>query len=377
MITAFSGTATRLINTLQEGALPCRDYITPVIRWSDSEIFSDYHAGVYTVPDAIVTNAFTILSRSRRELYLDSTYEYADHYFSLPYTVHHNTFHYHGEPDPLDIKGPAIIIGGSPENGNWLHWNLNWATRLSMMAKIAPDLLANDSVSLIFHNHVQRKPFCEYLALYGIDLARCHFTSLDRDIVCSELYVPTFVSQMLYAKEFICDLSQRCLKHAHEPSNNNTFVSENVFISRQTFPTPRRRISNFESIEPILSRLNYNIFVADGLPLQTQVAAFRGAKTIVGAHGAGLASIIFAEPCADVIVLDSARNIREGHTRMFTVLAEMMGHRCFVLESNEQSIAPDAADSIIEHCRDLHVDANAFVALLERLEYAGAYRRSG
>jgi capsular polysaccharide biosynthesis protein len=148
--------------------------------------------------------------------------------------------------------------------------------------------------------------------------------------------------------------------------------ARHLFLSRQHFPHARRRLSNFSEIRPILDRYGYHVFTPDNCSLAQQVQTFAAAKTVVGTHGAGLASIVFMDRGADVVLLDSARNIQPGHTAMFTVLAEMMGHRSFLLECAEQTTnGSPSAD--IPHLRDLSVDSVAFSSVLDRIHYSRIY----
>jgi capsular polysaccharide biosynthesis protein len=372
MIPAFSGRLYRLINRHADSSIQGVESTTEVIRWSDSRVIDDFRIAIYEVPKAVVSTAFTVFSEYHREVYLDTTYDWVENFFSLPYSKEGDAFRYRGCTNPCIIPGRAILIGGSPENGSWYHWNLNWAPRLSILAKLAPELLADTSIPIIFHKHVERHPFVDYLSLYGIDVSRCIFTTLDQDIFCEHLYVPTFVSQMVYAKEFLIDLAGRCIQQTESIREHPDNFGRNLFISRQHFSHPRRRISNFEDIKNTLHRHSYRNFIADNCSLSTQVEAFSSAPVLVGAHGAGLASMIFMKQGSDIVVLDSRRNIEAGHTRMFTVLGEAMGHRVFLLECDEKASAPDIVD--VPHWRDLIVNPDAFTTILDKIAYSRSYR---
>jgi capsular polysaccharide biosynthesis protein len=88
---------------------------------------------------------------------------------------------------------------------------------------------------------------------------------------------------------------------------------------------------------------------------------------IVAVHGAGLANIIFTPPGAAVVILDYKRYVEAGHTRMFVVLAEMMGHRPFVIACDEK--VDGRADEQAHH-RDVVVNAAELDNVLARIAFS-------
>jgi hypothetical protein len=367
MIPSFVGRPWRLVNRHANADIPCVHKTISAIRWSDSRVFAEHIVGVYEVDQAIITTAFTVASASRKELYLDTSYDFIENYFTLSYSIFNNTLNYVGDPVGIRLDSPAILIGGSPEDGSWFHWTLNWAPRLSLLAELRPDLLADPSIPIIFHEHVGRPPFTEYLSMFGIARERCVFLKTHESLACDKLYVPTFTSQMLYAKPYITDIAERCLRFAGVEKRRWAEGGTAFHLSRQNFLSARRRIANFDAVSPIFERHGIDLFVADGLSLAEQVRTFANASTVVAVHGAGLANIIFTPPGADIVILDYKRYVDAGHTRMFVVLAEMMGHRPFVIACDEQD---DGRAGQIAHHRDVVIDAAELDNVLARIAYS-------
>ena len=367
MIPSFVGRPYRLANRHANADIPCVHKTISAIRWSDSSIFENHIVGVYEVDQAVITTAFTVASASRKEVYLDTSYDFIESTYALSYSIDNDILNYVGDPGGIRLDGAAILIGGSPEDGNWFHWTLNWAPRLSLLAQLRPDLLTDPSIPIIFHEHVGRPPFTEYLSMFGIARERCVFLKTHESLACDELYVPTFTSQMLYAKPYIADIAERCLRFAGVEDRRWAEGGTSFHLSRQNFLSARRRIANFDAVGPIFERHGIDLFVADGLSLAEQVRTFANASTIVAVHGAGLANIIFTPPGAAVVILDYKRHIEAGHTRMFVVLAEMMGHRPFVIACDEQ--VDGRADEQAHH-RDVLVNAAELDNVLARIAYS-------
>ena len=71
-------------------------------------------------------------------------------------------------------------------------------------------------------------------------------------------------------------------------------AGELLFLSRND--AAMRKILNEDEIIPALKDLGFTIMRASDMPLADQIEAFRQAKVVVSAHGAGLTNILFCRP---------------------------------------------------------------------------------
>ncbi|MFT7160299.1 MAG: hypothetical protein ACI9GZ_001472 [Bacteroidia bacterium] len=75
--------------------------------------------------------------------------------------------------------------------------------------------------------------------------------------------------------------------------NRKPLYGKRIFLSRQE--TTCRRIVNFDQIEPILKRYEFEIVNPDKLSIADQVNLFTNMEILCAPHGAGLTNIIFSE----------------------------------------------------------------------------------
>jgi capsular polysaccharide biosynthesis protein len=76
-------------------------------------------------------------------------------------------------------------------------------------------------------------------------------------------------------------------------------AGELLYLSRND--ATMRKILNEDEILPGLKDLGFTIMRAAGMPLQDQIEAFRQARIVVSAHGAGLTNILFCRPGTKVV----------------------------------------------------------------------------
>jgi hypothetical protein len=64
---------------------------------------------------------------------------------------------------------------------------------------------------------------------------------------------------------------------------------------------PTRMISNFDAVRAVLSEEGFDTVSLEGMAPSDQILLFQSAEFVVGAHGAGLANLLFCEPGTKVI----------------------------------------------------------------------------
>jgi capsular polysaccharide biosynthesis protein len=81
-----------------------------------------------------------------------------------------------------------------------------------------------------------------------------------------------------------------------------------LFISRgESLNTHARRLLNEDEIASLASKQGFEIVCCEKLSFEAQVTLFSEARIIVGAHGAGLANLVFAPRTAKVVELMGPR----------------------------------------------------------------------
>ncbi len=66
---------------------------------------------------------------------------------------------------------------------------------------------------------------------------------------------------------------------------------------------PTRMISSFDAVQALLSQEGFETVSLEGMSPSDQILLFQSAEFVVGAHGAGLANLLFCEHGTKVIEL--------------------------------------------------------------------------
>ena len=79
-------------------------------------------------------------------------------------------------------------------------------------------------------------------------------------------------------------------------ADNKKKFPEKIFIDRSDSPYLRNQLINYDEVCSELQKAGFVKFKLAGMPFMEQISLFKNAKFIAGAHGAGLANIIFSSP---------------------------------------------------------------------------------
>ena len=85
------------------------------------------------------------------------------------------------------------------------------------------------------------------------------------------------------------DVSNDLKRSIH--NNNPDKQFKKIWISRQN--APKRKISNFDIIKPILINNGFEILEYENLTLEMQISISNNCKVLGGIHGAGLTNMLF------------------------------------------------------------------------------------
>jgi capsular polysaccharide biosynthesis protein len=138
---------------------------------------------------------------------------------------------------------------------------------------------------------------------------------------------------------------ERKLQNAAQPSRA---FSRRLFVSRSDSRKPAR-IANESAVASLLERYGFETFVPSAHSIDDQIAAFANAELIVGAHGAGLTTLIFARGATIVELWN-----REPDKHHFSKLANAAGtanHRFCVIGDTDDARNLDVLRLVIEQSR--------------------------
>ena len=141
----------------------------------------------------------------------------------------------------------------------------------------------------------------ESLEAIGIDHERIKLVPGHITIQCERLWFATELGSTKYqhtSPQVAQRVRQKFLDYAArqitEENHAGLPSSDYIFISRQGAPC--KRLMNEADLENVLHKLGFEIVRMENYSLVQQIEMIKKAKVVVGAHGAGLGNIMFAEP---------------------------------------------------------------------------------
>ncbi len=195
---------------------------------------------------------------------------------------------------PTTVEGTAAVITG-PSPHNLAHWLYGVVPRLLLLWRRDPGFAGVDRVILpSLTCEFQRATIGRFAvpASKVVEADNGTFLRVDR------LIAPSFVSPAHVAPEWLL----RGLNEIFDGYGDSAGY-ERVYISRDD--AIGRRVINEDELLPILERRGFRKVLLSGLQLSQQIGIFRGAQTIVAAHGAGLSLLAFCRPGTKVIEIFS------------------------------------------------------------------------
>jgi hypothetical protein len=111
-------------------------------------------------------------------------------------------------------------------------------------------------------------------------------------------------------------------------------AAERIYVSRRN---SRRALPDEERLESLLAAEGFTTLQLESLDWVDQIRAFRGARVVVGPHGAGLANLVFTPPGATLVELTNGAQ----YNRCFEWVCHVGGHGYRAVDSDA---FPDSAD---------------------------------
>ena len=209
-------------------------------------------------------------------------------------------------PVSIRFKGPENEISGSyvcPFDGNshnYYHWLIEGLVALCMMRRAGLSAPA-----IVFSAERVTSWQLESLSLLGEET--CFFVeSLDRETVS--------VSDVAWIEHRYLDkISPSDLSALSSVLKGRVGCGEKyakfVYIRRRQGLS--RSVENNSEVEQLLTKRGFTSVDLDGMSVRDQISLFSGAALVVGAHGAGLANLIFMEKGATLLeILPDGHEVR-------------------------------------------------------------------
>jgi capsular polysaccharide biosynthesis protein len=196
------------------------------------------------------------------------------------------------EPAAQIVRGSHLLCG-FVGNRNYAHW---WVDILSSFLGSPFHTLHDNSVMLLpeLRTAWQRSS----LRLLPEIAERAIFIGRNARIECSELiFIPALARSDLTPHP----AKRRLLDAMRERVGCSDAPDRRIYINRKD--ATARRLINEDSVIALLEHYGFESVTLSGKSVEDQVRLFGNATHIVGAHGAGLANIVFCRPGAKLLEL--------------------------------------------------------------------------
>jgi capsular polysaccharide biosynthesis protein len=210
----------------------------------------------------------------------------------------HPLFMHPFQEPPADVDGRLGILA-SRGDGNYYHFLVDALARLGVMEQ-CPQIAPPDRWYVPAQASFQR----ELLAMVGIGPAQLVDAAQVGHVRAECLVVPGVPSATVLNPRWVTDfLRQRLLRPEDVVGPRRP-----IYLSRGN-QLNNRRVANEAQVLELLTERGFTAIDPGAMSVREQIRACANASVIVGAHGAGLANIMFARPGTAVVELFPAGDV--------------------------------------------------------------------
>jgi capsular polysaccharide biosynthesis protein len=233
---------------------------------------------------------------------------------------------------------------------NYFHWLIEALPKLHVICK------SFGTCNVLLPKHYETIEFVKQ-SLRAFPEANVLYLSDSRPIFTPSLYL---ISSAVHP-QILKELRSRLLNYSRDPTidkGDRRRDEGKVYISRAR--QNKRRIVNEACLVRSIQPLGYQIAFTEELAFTEQVNLMQNTTTLLGAHGAGLANLIFMPAGATVVEI---RREADSHNNCFFWLASALGHRYYYLAARRVPIGRNKSEYLAE---DLLIDVPRVLTLLKQ-----------
>lgn len=252
-------------------------------------------------------------------------------------------------PRPRRVAGRSALLGAIGHD-NFYHWMFDVLPRIGLVrdASLAP-------IDHWIVAETRLKVARELLVRCGIDPARLVAVGKGGHVECEELVVTSAPGAICQPTPRAAAFLRASLGIDAAPHGQAPAAGRRIYVARRG----RRKVANEADLAPVLEHSGLEVVAMEGLGLDAQIAAFRGASLIVAPHGAALAHLVHAAPGATLIEL-----IPRGYlNQSFYALAGACGMRYHALVGEPAPSSPGGPTE-----RDFTIDAQRLDRTIRAVE---------
>jgi len=200
------------------------------------------------------------------------------------------------EYEPCHIEGRVFVIGARGAH-NFYHWMLDIAPKLCVLLKAGYKFSPTDRFIVPFAN----ADFTwQIMAQFGVAREQVYQSEKQYTYISAdELIVPFVDNKMgLTMGRWVPAVLR---EHFLQQNEATSEAARRLFITREPGASDGRQIVNQNELLKMLQQNGFTCVQPEKLTVVEQAGLFANADTIVAAHGAALANIVFCKPGAEII----------------------------------------------------------------------------
>ncbi|MDB6129921.1 MAG: capsular polysaccharide biosynthesis protein [Verrucomicrobiales bacterium] len=250
--------------------------------------------------------------------------------------------------------GGCVAVVASAGAYNYYHWLFDILPRIQLLKDA--DLFKRVDYFLVDYHGLKFQD--ESLLALGVPLNKIIVPKADRkfQLLASSLVVPSLPGRLGAINPWpISSIRKQFLKDSHPKQTLK------LYISRRRAPT--RKITNEAQLMLKLKSMGFEEFFPEDYSITCTASLFSRASFIIGAHGAGLANLVFCSTGACAIDIVAPRHV-DG---LFWILCNLVGVRYAYL-FGEGPRPLEGEDLVLsKKDEDITVDLDKLCKLYERL----------
>jgi hypothetical protein len=260
------------------------------------------------------------------------------------------------------VSGKSLLLVG---DSNYYHFLIEEIPRIWLASEAGFKINDFDHIIMFSPVHRSTQLVCERL---GISKEKIISLEKWRHIECEEFYFTT--GPWHYGRAFASTARDFLLGICH---GMNSSRGHRLYISRER--CGYGKISNEDELFHELALMGFEKVVLEDLSFDEQVAIFQRAEWVIGAHGAGLANVIFSSPACRVIeirnpIYDGEETFQARTGNIFWRLSEFLGleyHAFFALPNDTETWVPGGGAVESARLPNLTVEVASFMSFLSVL----------
>ena len=236
---------------------------------------------------------------------------------------------------------------------DWSKGYFHWLADVLPKLVIAADRLATSK--LLLPSHFRGSALvADSLALFGI--TNFEFIDPSETIIADTFHLPVHVQESGDFDSGVIREVRRILTEA--AGSDEGPHDKRIYISRKY--AKRRRVVNEDELINVLRDFAFETVYAEELSFRDQIRLFSSCHSLISAHGAGLANMLFMPERSRIIEF---RKIDDRSSDCFVNMAVALGHEFHVqpCPATDEDQAPYSADLAVD-IRSLRIDLDRVFA---------------